>query len=121
MLCIASAGAVTALVASSFTLSWTHSVEQTQWEERWQVGAQELELVEASVEGSGAGIAVPPDATWTGTRWTYTPQMPPLPELVLAASGATPSPWTLCTADTCHTLGATAGEPVRIWSSPRCE
>ena len=31
MLCIAAAGIITALATPSFTLSWTHSVERTQW------------------------------------------------------------------------------------------
>jgi hypothetical protein len=122
MLCIASAGTVMALAASSFTLGWTHSVEKTLWQEHWVVEAQTLKLVRASVEGPGAGIAVPPDAVWDGGRWTYRPAIPPLPELVLAASGMTPSPWTLCLPDdSCQSLGAEAGAPVRIWAATACE
>lgn len=122
MLCVASAGAIAALAVSSFSLGWTHSVEKTQWQEHWVVQAEALQLVQASVEGPGAGIAVPPDAVWDEGRWTYVPSLPPLPELVLAASGMTPSPWTLCLPDgNCRSLGGEAGEPVRIWVAPLCE
>ena len=64
MLCLATAGAVTALTASSFTLSWTHSVEKTQWREAWQALDMALQPVKASVEGAGAGIDLPADAVW---------------------------------------------------------
>ncbi|KRA40303.1 hypothetical protein ASD80_12620 [Devosia sp. Root635] len=122
MLCIASAGAVAALAASSFTLSWTHSVEHTQWRESWVVQGDRLQVVEASVEGSGAGIAVPPDAVWADGRWSYKPVLGPLPSLNLAASGMTPSPWTLCTPDgQCLALGEKAGEVARLWAGPSCD
>lgn len=121
MLCIASAGTVAALVASSFTLSWTHSVEKTQWREDWVVAGAQLQLTGASVQGPGAGIAVPPDAVWAEGRWSYVPSLPPIPELVLAASGMTPSPWQLCLPDgTCRLLGEEAGTPARIWAASAC-
>lgn len=121
MLCLASAGTIVALAASSFTLSWTHSVEKTLWREVWVVGEGRLDLVEASVEGAGAGIAVPDDAILRDGRWTYRPDLPPLTELVLAASGATVSPWRLCLSDgSCQQIGAEAGEPVRLWVAEAC-
>jgi hypothetical protein len=122
MLCIASAGTIAALAASSFTLSWTHSVEHTQWRESWVVQGDRMQLVEASVEGAGAGIAVPADAIWADGRWSYTPTLPPVPDLNLAASGMTPSPWTLCTpGGQCMALGAEAGDAVRIWAGKGCD
>ncbi len=122
MLCIAAAGVVTALAATSFTLSWTHSVEHTEWRESWVVEENRLQLVEASVEGAGAGIAVPPDAIWADGRWTYTPDIPPLPNLNLAASGMTPSPWTLCTpGNECLTLGAEPATTIRLWAAETCD
>lgn len=121
MLCIAAAGIVTALATSSFTLSWTHSVEHTQWRETWAVENGGLHLVAASVEGSGAGIAVPEDAVWADGRWTYAPALPPLRSLDLAASGMTPSPWTLCPADgPCLTLGDKPGQNIHLWPAPLC-
>jgi len=121
MLCLASAGAIAAFAASSFTLSWTHSVERTLWRESWVVADDRLALVEASVEGSGAGIALPPDAVWSEGRWHYVPDLPPVPELVLAASGMTASPWRFCLPDgSCQDLGRTAGAPDRIWAAADC-
>jgi len=121
MLCIATAGAIVSLAASSFTLSWTHSVERTEWREHWVVGQGALHLVEASVQGSGAGIAVPPDARLEAGRWRYKPAIPPLPELVLAASGMTTSPWQLCVpGGECHMLGEEPGQDTRLWVAEVC-
>ena len=121
MLCIATAGIVTALATPSFTLSWTHSVERTQWQESWVVEDGNLRLVKASVQGSGAGIAVPDNAIWAEGRWTYEPALAPLQSIDLAASGMTPSPWTLCPAEgPCLTLGTEPGEGARLWAAPAC-
>ncbi len=120
MLCIAAGGNLLSLAATAFTLSWTHSVERTTWWESWRVVDARLQVVEAHVEGPGAGIGLPPDAERTPSGWRYRPDLPPLPRLVLAASGMTPSPWILCTAAGCHDLGATAGQPIEIWAAPAC-
>jgi hypothetical protein len=119
-LCIASAGSIMTLLAASFSLSWTHSVEKTTWIEHWQVKGDRLALSSASVEGSGAGIDLPPDAVWEDDRWTYRPDLAPLHRLDLAASGATVSGWRLCVNENCHELGAMPGEPVSIWASDVC-
>lgn len=115
--CIASAGSVLTLLAGSFSLSWTHSVEKTLWIEQWRVEGGRLALTAASVQGSGAGIDLPPDAVWDGDRWTYTPGLAPLAQLHLAASGATASGWQLCAEGACYTLGAAAGEDITIWAT----
>jgi hypothetical protein len=119
-LCIASAGSVLTLLAGSFSLSWIHSVEKTEWTEHWQVHDNKLELVSAHVKGSGAGIDLPPDALWEDGGWTYHPTLPPLSTLNLAASGATPSGWTFCTSDKCVELGEIEGEPIIIWAAEAC-
>ena len=121
MLCIASASVVTALAVSSFTLEWTHSVERTRWREEWRVTAAGLQVVEASVEGSGAGIDLPPDAVWADGRWSYRPRMPALQSLSLAASGMTPGAWTLCAEGYgCHVLGSTPDQAVKLWAGQSC-
>lgn len=119
-LCVATAGGVLALVTGSFSLSWTHSVEKTEWVEHWQAEGGELLLVSAKVKGSGAGIELPEDAVWEGDGWRYTPRLPALPKLVLAASGMTPGGWSLCTREQCVTLGDSVGEPVSIWAAESC-
>lgn len=121
MLCIAAAGVVTALATTSFTLGWTHSVEQTQWEERWRIENGRLTIVSASVEGSGAGIGIPEDAVWAEGVWTYAPALPPMASLNLAASGATGSGWFLCGEDgQCYEIGHEPDVPVRLWAAPAC-
>lgn len=120
-LCIAASGKLIALAATAFSLSWTHSVEKTHWEEHWLAENGQLHLIEATVEGSGAGIDLPDNATRTERGWTYRPTLAPLDRLTLAASGATPSAWTLCTEHTCLELGAEAGDTVSLWSATTCE
>ncbi len=123
MICIAAGAKMLTLAATAFSLSWTHSVEKTRWEERWVTGPQGLTVVEGRVEGSGAGMEPPPDAVLRDGAYVYTPHLAPIPELVLAASGATGSGWTLCPLDramdapdtrACLTLGKTAAAAVRI-------
>ncbi|HEV7276627.1 MAG TPA: DUF1850 domain-containing protein [Devosiaceae bacterium] len=120
MLCIAAAGQVLSLAVAAFTLSWTHSVERTEWLERWQVQDGALRLEEARVQGPGAGIHLPEGARATGDGWTYRPQLPPQRRLTLAASGATGAGWSLCTDLGCREFGRTGGPPVEIWSATEC-
>jgi hypothetical protein len=110
-LCIVGAETLRLGIAA-FTLAWTHSVEHVAWEERWRVVDAGLELVEARVKGSGAGMDPGPDARLEGGWWVWAPATPPVPRLVLAASGATGAGWRLCHAAGCLTLGATPGAPV---------
>ena len=114
MICIAAAGKTVTLAAAAFTLSWVHSVERTRWEEDWRLDAGRLRLVEARVEGTGAGMEIPDGARREGTYWAYSPALPPQPRLVLASSGATRSGWTVCAGGRCLEVGASAGEPVTI-------
>ena len=120
MLCVAAGGNVLALATSLFTLSWTHSVEHTQWRETWTISGEQLQLIEAKVEGPGAGIDVPEGARMTPSGWIYHPTLQALPSLTLAASGMTPSGWTLCASGQCHELGKTAGPAIELWAAPAC-
>jgi hypothetical protein len=113
-LCILAGAKAATLAASAFTLIWTHSVEKTEWREAWRVVPAGLELVEARVKGSGAGIDPPDGALLEDGWWIYAPKVAPLPRLILAASGATVSGWTLCANGNCLTLGAEAGETIVI-------
>jgi hypothetical protein len=113
-ICVLGGGAMLRLAASAFTLAWTHSVERTRWEEDWRVTPAGLELVEARVQGSGAGMEPPEGARLVDGWWVYRPGRPPQPELVLAASGATGGGWTLCVAGDCREIGAAAGPALRL-------
>lgn len=119
-LCIAAGGAVLALAANSFTLSWTHSVEKTEWVEEWVIVDEKLKVVAASVQGSGAGIDLPENAIRTDEGWRYTPDLPPMETLVMAASGATVSAWTLCANGECLELGTVPTDPLALWSAANC-
>ena len=113
-LCVLAGAEALRIAAATFTLGWTHSVERIRWEEDWRVTPAGLQLVEARVQGSGAGMEPPPDARLSGGWWRYAPDRLPQAELVLAASGATASGWTLCAAGACRDLGAAPAVPIRL-------
>ncbi|MBZ9738027.1 MULTISPECIES: DUF1850 domain-containing protein [unclassified Mesorhizobium] len=113
-LCILAAGKTATLTVAAFTLSWTHSVERTRWEENWTVTPSGLQVVEARIKGSGAGMEPPEGAVLRDGWWVYAPWVGPQPRLVLAASGATGDGWTLCTVQGCMELGRTAGETISL-------
>ncbi|TGQ74544.1 DUF1850 domain-containing protein [Mesorhizobium sp. M00.F.Ca.ET.186.01.1.1] len=111
-LCILAAGKTATLAVAAFTLSWTHSVERTRWEEDWKVAPSGLQLVEARVKGSGAGMEPPDGAVLKAGWWVYAPKVGPQNRLVLAASGATGGGWTLCSAQDCRELAKAAGDAI---------
>jgi len=113
--CLMVGAAMLALSGSGqFTLEWTHSVERQAWRETWEITQDHrLHLVEAAVKGSGAGMEPGPGGHFQDGWWVWTPDLPPVPSLILAASGQTPSAWTLCAAD-CLQIGATSGQPVTV-------
>ena len=118
-LCILAGGKTTIMAVSAFTLAWTHSVERTTWEEDWLVTPAGLELVEARIKGSGAGMEPPDDAILLDGWWVYRPSVPPRKEVTLAASGATMSGWRLCAEGHCRALGVQAGETTRLAACAR--
>lgn len=112
-LCLATAGVVKSLAVASFMLSWTHSVEQTEWQEDWRVTPQGLEIVEARVKGSGAGMEPPPDALLKDGWFRWKPQLPVLPEVALGNSGMA-GEWRLCADGKCQELSAILGRPLGV-------
>ncbi|MDO6587256.1 DUF1850 domain-containing protein [Salipiger sp. 1_MG-2023] len=103
---------------SSFTLEWTHSVEREQWRETWEVTEdRRLHLTEAAVKGSGAGMEPGAGGHFENGWWVWAPDLPPVPTLSLAASGKTPSAWTVC-AKECTELGASPRQPVQLAPCP---
>lgn len=114
MICLLAAGKTTVFAATAFTLAWTHSVEKTRWEERWQVTATGLQVVEARAKGSGAGIDPQAGAVLSDGWWVWQPKMPPQQRLLLAASGATGEGWTLCAEGRCALFGEGPGDPAVV-------
>lgn len=104
-LCIAAGGTVLKTYAgiAAFTLAWTHSVQMTEWEEDWRIVDNTLAIVEARVQGTGAGMEPPPDSRFDGRFWHWTPRIGPMPEVVLRRSGATED-WRLCIDGACRSL-----------------
>jgi hypothetical protein len=98
------------LAGAAFTLAWTHSVEKTQWIEDWTVTPSGLEIIGARVKGSGAGMEPPEGSVLKDGWWNYVPRIRAQRKLVLAASGATGSGWTLCTPGKCVVIGSQPGD-----------
>ncbi|GAB1717205.1 MAG: hypothetical protein NTAFB05_22470 [Nitrobacter sp.] len=86
-LCLISAGVTKTLALAAFTPAWTHSIEKTGWQEDWRVTPRGLELVEARVKGSGAGMEPPPEARLRDGWFEWRPQRAPMPQLLLGNSG----------------------------------
>jgi hypothetical protein len=101
--CLLVAGVVQAtLPGPEFTLAWTHSVQKSRWEERYRVEAEGLRLVEARIEGSGAGMEPPLEAQRHGNGWRWTPNLL-VPAVTLAASSHG-GDYRICTAAGCRAL-----------------
>ncbi|MBN9241729.1 MAG: DUF1850 domain-containing protein [Mesorhizobium sp.] len=113
-ICLLAGGKVTVFAAAAFTLSWTHSVEKTRWEEHWQVTPAGLQVVEARVRGSGAGMDPPEGSVFRDGWWIYRPGVGPQEKLVLAASGATGEGWTFCAQGRCTMVGAGPADPAVV-------
>lgn len=104
-LCIVTAAKTVKLAIAAFTLSWTHSIERTPWEEDWRVTPDSLVAVEARITSIGAGMEMPEDALFDGHMWRWTPKLPPLPRLDLRRSEVIPEGWRLCFDNECRQIG----------------
>jgi hypothetical protein len=105
MICLVAGKAIVPLMAGAMTLAWTHSVEKIGWEEDWRAGPAGLELVEARVRGSGAGMEPPPEARLVNGTWAWKPALPPQREVVMRRSGAT-ADWRICISGRCRPMEA---------------
>lgn len=106
MLCLYTAAGLLAasVAADAFTLTWTHSVEKTAWEEDWRLLGAGLELVEARVQGSGAGMEPPPGAVLDRGWWRYAPALEPQERLLLSRSTFAED-YRICYSGVCRPLG----------------
>lgn len=110
-LCFLTAGGVKALALTVFTLAWTHSIEKVEWQEDWRVTPDGLELVQARVKGSGAGMEPPSEARLVGGWFQWQPKRAPMQEVVLGNSGAA-GEWRVCHDGQCRTLSQIVGHPI---------
>ncbi len=114
MICLLAGSTVAPLMAGAITLAWTHSVERIVWEEDWRGTSAGLELVEARVRGSGAGMEPPPEARLADGVWSWRPNLPPQAQVVMRRSGAT-ADWRICIAGQCRPMEAyvpAAADPI---------
>lgn len=104
-----------------FTLSWTHSIEKVEWREEYRVSDRGLVLETSRVKGSGVGMEPGQDAKLIDGWWVSHPSLPPLPELVLAASHFG-GDHTICIPGRCSPLRQWLGReddgPVRMIACP---
>jgi len=110
-LCLISSGVVKTLALAAFTLAWTHSVEKVEWQEDWRVTPAGLELVQARVKGSGAGMEPPPEARLVNGWFQWQPKRAAMPEVVLGNSGAA-GEWRLCADGQCRTFSDVFGHGI---------
>ncbi|MEN3110125.1 DUF1850 domain-containing protein [Uliginosibacterium paludis] len=103
--CALIAGSLQLIAQDAFTLSWQHSVQRLRWEEDWQVAGQQLRLVEARIQGTGAGMEIPPDAVLRQGSWHYRPPLAPQSRLTLANS-IHGGQYRICEGKRCKTLPA---------------
>ena len=107
--CLLVAGVVRAtLPGSEFSVAWEHSVEKIEWSERYHVEGDRLRIVEARIQGNGAGMQAPAGAMLADGVWSWQPATQLLPELRLTYSTFT-TDYRLCDAGRCRTLAEVAG------------
>ncbi|WP_029007070.1 DUF1850 domain-containing protein [Azospirillum halopraeferens] len=109
-LCIALLGGMVlaAVPGERFTLAWTHSIERTEWREVWRIVDGRLVIESARVKGTGAGMEPGEGARLVDGWWEWTPALPPLERIVLAASEHT-ADHRLCADGDCRPLRGRTG------------
>jgi hypothetical protein len=105
-LCLLAAGTVARLGTVALTLAWTHSVEKIRWEEDYRAISAGIVVTQDRIQGTGAGMEPPADATFDGKWWHYTPKLPPQRQVILRRSGMTVGDWQVCIKGTCRAMGS---------------
>lgn len=107
-LCLAAAALSVALPVQAFTLAWTHSIEKIRWEEDYRIVDTRLQLVQARIRGSGAGMEPPEGAVLKDGAWHYRPALTPLPAIRITRSPFV-ADYTLCWDGNCHPMAELLG------------
>ena len=103
MICLMASTIAASLAVNAFTLAWTHCIEKIRWEEDWRIEAGTLQITEARIRGSGAGMEPPADAVLRDGVWHYRPAIAPIDRLTLANSRYT-ADYELCSEGGCRPL-----------------
>ena len=98
-----------ALPTTEFSVAWTHSVEKTRWEEHYRIEGDGIALVEAGVQGFGAGMEPPPGAELHDGWWRWRPKSDATRELRLTYSSFT-ADYSICWRRHCNELGDVLGQ-----------
>ena len=120
---MAAAGLAVGIAVSDFSLSWTHTIEKTEWQENWRIADGRLLLVAARVQGSGAGMEPPPEARREGNFYVWTLSLPPQAQVILRRAPEA-GDWRLCAAGRCAPLGDWLGgdaDPVTLSATENCQ
>ena len=109
-ICIAAmlSATVLARVPGNLTLAWEHTVEKVRWEEDYVARDGALELVEARIRSTGAGMEMPPEAEPANGAWRYRPRLPPLRQIYVR-NIALPLGYDLCWNGVCRRLTTLIG------------
>jgi hypothetical protein len=102
-LCLVAGALHAAIPAQRFTLRWWHSIEKIEWDEDYRIVGRRLELVQARIRGSGAGMDPPPDARLVDGAWQYTLADPWRDRVKLARSSYVRD-YELCFAGRCRPM-----------------
>lgn len=102
-ICLAAGALMVSLGTGEITLSWRHSVQKSLWEELWRETPEGLVIIEARIQGSGAGMDPPDGAKLVDGFWRWKPNLPALPEVAMRRSGAT-ADWRVCADGRCRAL-----------------
>jgi hypothetical protein len=120
--CLLAAGSLIRLGTVALTLAWTHSIEKVRWEEDYRLTPAGIVVEEDRIQGTGAGMEPPPDATFDGHWWRYKPKLPPQPQIILRRSGMTVSDWWVCVGGVCKPMAAylpdKKADPVTLEACP---
>jgi hypothetical protein len=100
------------LPLQAFTLSWTHSIEKIRWDEDYQIVGHKMEIVDARIRGSGAGMDPPDGAVLKNGVWHYKPAIGALPTMELARSPYV-ADYTICWDNKCHPMAEVVGSVKR--------
>ena len=95
------------LPTDAVTLTWVHSAEKVEREERWQLTPQGLNKTLLRIKAQDpSAFPIPPDATREGDWYVQSPKDGPITHLVLPASDHVATA-TLCSGKRCA--------PLRSW------
>jgi hypothetical protein len=114
-LCVLVGAKVTTFAVSFFTLSWLHSVERIEWQEDWKITNSKLQIVEARVKGSGAGMEPPVDSKLIKGWYVYKPKVGPKDEVLLATSETNIKNWSVCFDNKCVELPKNENNPLKLY------